>query len=299
MRHNHNHISNREKGIKLAFFLNVIFTIVEIIGGILTNSLALLSDALHDFGDSIVLIFSWFAEKKAKKPADKKRTFGYQRISLLASVFSAVILIGGSLFILSKAIPRLIKPEHVNAEGVILIAILGVIINGIGFYRLKKGLSQNEKVLSWHLLEDVLGWIVILIGGTVMKFWDNHIIDPIITILFTMFILWGVTKSLKGTFNIFLEGVPEHIDLDKIKNSILSIKGVLGVHDIHVWSLEGETDIFSAHIVVGNKHLKNPDKIKKAIRKILTRNHIEHSTLELESGQYCSGRECFFESIKQ
>ncbi len=289
-------IKDRVVNIRIAVFLNIIFTFIELIGGILTNSLAILSDALHDFGDSIVLIVALVMEKKAKKPADNKRTFGYQRLSLLASLFSAVVLITGSLFILSKAIPRLINPEHVNAGGMIIIAIIGVILNGMGFLRLKKGESQNEKTLSWHLLEDVLGWIVILIGGIIIKFWDNHIIDPIITVGFTSFILWGTIKNVRETFNIFLEGVPKHVDLDKLKKSVLSIKGIKRIHDLHIWSMEGETTILTAHIVVEEKYLKNPDKLRKIVKENLAHHHIKHSTIEIESEKYCSGKECYFNS---
>ncbi len=289
--HQHNH-NNREKNIKTAVFLNVFFTIIEIVGGLWTNSLAILSDALHDFGDSIALIVSLVAEKKAKKPADTKRTYGYQRLSLFSAIFAGVVLLAGSLFILSEAIPRLLNPEHTNAPGMIGLAILGIVINGLGVWRLKRGQSQNEKVLSWHLLEDVLGWVVILIGGIIILFWDNHIIDPIMTVGFTAFVLWGVARNIKGTFNIFMQGVPEHIDIEALKHSLQKIKGVMGIHDIHVWSLEGETDIFTGHVVVEKQVLENPDNTKKKIKQELANHHIEHSTIELESEEFCSGIEC-------
>lgn len=282
----------REQNIKTAVFLNVAFTAIEVAGGIWTNSLAILSDALHDFGDSIALIASWFAERKAKKPPDKKRTFGYQRLSLFSALFVAIVLVAGSLFILSKAIPRLFAPEHTNAPGMIGLALLGVVVNGIGVWRLKKGQSQSEKVLSWHLLEDVLGWLVILIGGIIIQFWDSHIIDPIMTIGFTAFIFWGVSKNLKSTFNIFMQGVPAHIDIEGVRQALNGIKGVKGVHDIHIWSLEGETDIFTGHIVVAERYLRHPNAIRKKIKDMLAKHHIEHSTIEIESEQFCSGIEC-------
>ncbi len=289
-------MGHRAKNVGFAALLNIFFTIIEIVGGILTNSLALLADALHDLGDSIVLIVAWFAEKKSDKPADLKRTFGYRRLSLLSSLFAAIVLIAGSLFILSKTIPRLISPEHVDASGMIIVAIIGIIVNSIGFIKLKKGLSQNEKILSWHLLEDMLGWIVLLTGSILIKFSDNHIIDPIMTIGFTVFVLWGVTKNIRETFNLLLEGVPQHINIEKIKKSVRTIKGVIGIHDVHVWSLEGETGILTAHVIVEDKYLKNPDKIRKSIKNNLAKHNIEHSTLELESEKYCSGKECSFET---
>ncbi len=293
MAHNHNHKHNNgEKNIRIAVFLNVTFTIIEIIGGLWTNSLAILSDALHDLGDSIVLISSWVLERKSTAPADKKRTFGYRRLSLVSALLAAAVLVGGSLFILSQAIHRLISPEHVYAPGMIGLAIVGLIFNGIGFYRLKKGSSMNERVLSWHLLDDVLGWGVILIGAIIIQFWDNHIIDPLMTIGFIAFTLWGVSKNIRETFNIFLQGVPAHINVESIKRDLLSITGVKGVHDIHVWSMEGETDIFTGHIVVDQSLLEDSSSTKKKIMEVLQHHHIEHSTVELETKDSCSGTEC-------
>lgn len=288
-------MGDRENNVGFAALLNILFTIIELIGGFLTNSLALMADALHDFGDSFVLIVAWLAEKQAKKPANNRMTFGYRRLSLLSAIFSMIVLIAGSLFIMSQAIPRLINPQPVDAEGIILIAIIGVTINGLGYFRLKKGMSQNEKILSWHLLEDILGWIVLLIGALIIRFWDKPVIDPLMTIGFMFFVLWGVSKNAKETFNLFLEGVPENINIDEVKGTILSVEGVKKVHDIHIWSLEGETDILTAHVVVEDEYLQSPDKIKQSIKNKLEKHHIEHSTLELESEGFCSETECIFE----
>jgi cobalt-zinc-cadmium efflux system protein len=285
-------MGDREKNVGFAAALNILFTVIELIGGLLTNSLALLADALHDFVDSSALIIAWLAEKKAKQPATSKMTFGYRRLSLLSAAFTAIVLIAGSLFVLYQAIPRLINPEPVNVGGVILIAIIGVTINGLGYFRLKKGMSQNEKILSWHLMEDILGWIVLLTGSIIMKFWNKPVIDPIMTLGFTIFVLWGASKNAKETFNLLLEGVPKYIDIDKVKESILSVEGVRRVHDIHIWSLEGETDILTAHVVVENKYLQKPENIKQSIRSILKKRHIEHSTLELEGEGVCSETVC-------
>ncbi len=291
-------MGDREKNVGLAAALNILFTVIELIGGFLTNSLALIADALHDFADSFALIIAWYAEKKAKKPATSKMTFGYRRLSLLSATFTIIVLVTGSLFVLTQAIPRLISPEPVNAEGMVLIAVIGVTINGLGYFRLKKGMSQSEKVLSWHLLEDILGWVVLLTGSIIMRFWNKPVIDPIMTIGFTVFVLWGVSKNAKEVLNLLLEGVPEYIDIDEIKKSILSVEGVKMVHDLHVWSLEGETDILTAHVVVEDKYLQTPDKMRQAIKIKLEGHHIEHSTLELESEGLCSGKECIFESKK-
>jgi len=284
-------MTDREGKIRFATILNILFALLQTIVGLLTNSLALLSNGLHDAGDSVALVIAWFMERKAKMPADKSRTFGYQRLSLFSSVFAAVALLVASFFILAKTIPRLIKPEHVDASGMVLMAVFGLVINGVGYLKLR-GKSQNEKMLSWHLLDDVLAWIVILIGGILIKFWDNHIIDPILTLGITAFVIFGVIRNLKGTLNILLEGVPEHINIEKLKESIFGIKGVKNVHDIHVWSLDGEMSLLTAHVVVDEKLLKSPDGIRKKIKGILRPFNIEHSTLEIESEEFCLGMDC-------
>jgi len=283
----------REKRVRLAAFLNIAFTILEIVGGFWTNSLTILSDALHDFGDSTALIVSWVFERRAKKSPDAKFTFGYQRLSLFSAIFSASILIGGSIAIILQAIPRFYNPEPVNAFGMLGIAIVGITFNGVGFFLLKRGESLNEKVLSWHLLEDVLGWVAILIGGMIIYFWKFYLVDPIMTVALTIFILYNVIKNIREAINILLQGVPEHINLESVKQDINAIKGVLGIHDIHIWSLEGETDVFTAHIVLDDEILKmKPEQIKQTIKEKLLDHHIEHSTIELESKYKCIGTVC-------
>jgi cobalt-zinc-cadmium efflux system protein len=283
----------REERVRFAAFLNVAFTIIEIVGGFWTNSLAILSDALHDFGDSIALIVSWLFERGAKKSPDTKYTFGYQRLSLFSALFAASILIGGSIVIIIQAIPRLFNPELVNAFGMVSFAVVGIIFNGVGFFLLKRGESLNEKVLSWHLLEDVLGWVGIFIGGIIIYFWKFYLIDPIITVALTAFILYNVIKNLREAINILLEGVPKHINLEAVKQDIKAIKGVLGVHDVHIWSLEGETDVFTAHVVLDDETLKEqPEQTRQTIKETLLKHHIEHSTIELESQYRCVGVVC-------
>jgi cobalt-zinc-cadmium efflux system protein len=283
----------REERVRLAAFLNFGFTIVELVGGFWTNSLAILSDALHDFGDSIALLVSWLFERGAKKSPDARYTFGYQRLSLFSALFSAFILIGGSIVIILQAIPRFFNPEPVNAFGMVGIAFVGIAFNGAGFFLLKKGESLNEKVLSWHLLEDVLGWFGILVGGVIIYFWKFYLVDPIMTVALTAFILYNVTKNLREAINILLQGVPKHINLEAVKQDIKAIKGVIGMHDIHIWSLEGETDVFTAHVVLDDETLKKqPEQTKQTIKETLKNHHIEHSTIELESQYQCAGMVC-------
>lgn len=283
----------REERVRFAAFLNFSFTIVEIVGGLWTNSLAILSDALHDFGDSIALLVSWLFERGAKKSPDARYTFGYQRLSLFSALFSAAVLIGGSIVIIFLAIPRFFNPEPVNAFGMLGIAVFGIAFNGAGFFLLKRGESLNEKVLSWHLLEDVLGWVGVLAGGIIIHFWNFYVVDPIITVGLTTFILFNVAKNLKETISILLQGVPKHITLEAVKKDITAIEGVIDIHDIHIWSLEGETDVFTAHVVVDDDTLeKRPQQTKQTVKDTLLKHHIEHSTIELEAKGQCAGVVC-------
>jgi cobalt-zinc-cadmium efflux system protein len=237
-KHHHQHQHSDVKNIKVAFFLNVTFTIVEIIGGFFTNSIAILSDAVHDLGDSLSLGMAWYFQKKAKKGSDKLFSYGYKRFSLLGAIINSIVLIVGSIFILTEAIPRLFHPEQAEVKGMFLLAILGLIVNGAAVLRLKKGHSINEKVVSLHLLEDVLGWAAILVGSIVMFFFDLPIIDPIMSVFIAIFVLNNVYKNIKQTLHIILQGIPEKLDISLITNHIEQLEGVENVHDLHVWSVE-------------------------------------------------------------
>lgn len=288
--HSHQHSkSTKSKNILFAGLLNIAFTIIEIIGGLLTNSVAILSDALHDLGDSIALITSYFAEKQAEnRPADAKRTFGYARLSLFSAVFNAAVLIVGSVFILWEAVQRLTAPEAVHATGMIAIAIFGVVVNTVAYLRLRKGLSANEHVLSWHLLEDVIGWIAVLVGAIIIYFTDYFLIDPILTVGYTLFILWGVGRSLLETGNLLMQGVPTNVDINAIQTLLVTIPGVVSVHDIHVWSLDGINNVFTGHIVV-SKETAEWENVKQQIHAKLHTVSITHATLELETEDNCTG----------
>lgn len=287
MSHNHNHSHDGgAKNIKTALFLNLSFTIIEIIGGLFTNSLAILSDALHDFGDSIVLIVSYLSTKLAKKKPTAKHTFGFKRASLFAALLAGVVLLGGSIFIIVNAFSRLFEPQEVHSIGMIALAIVGVLVNGFAMLKTRKGKSQNEKIVSWHMMEDVLNWVAVLIGGIVIQITGWHIIDPILTIGFAAFIIVGTCKNLIGTFKIFMESVPEDISVDEVKEAILKIKGVADIHDIHIWSLDGETNVMTAHIVT-TKKVGNAAKIREEIKQILKKLHIIHTTLEFEQSGEC------------
>jgi cobalt-zinc-cadmium efflux system protein len=293
MSHDHHSHSISSK-ISVAVVLNVVFTVIEFFGGLYTNSLAILSDSLHDFGDSLVLILACFADKNSQKKPDFKKTFGYQRLSLFSAIITSVVLVVGSVFILINALPRLLHPQLVNSPVMIIIAIIGVVCNGLGALNLtdKTNHNRNRISLTWHLLEDVLGWVAVLIGSIIIRLFNLPIIDPIMTIAYTIFILFNVVKNLRENLNILMEGVPENIDYDQIRQTVLKLPHILDVHDVHLWSLDGDTNIFTGHIVVDNLSSENIKSVKKSVKSELKKLDISHSTLEIEDKDTCSGIDC-------
>jgi len=274
---------NSTRNIKVAFFLNLGFTIFEIIGGFWTNSVAILSDAIHDLADSISLGLSWYLDKKSKQKGNRKFSFGYQRFSLLGALINGIVLVVGSLFILSEAIPRLIEPELPNAPGMLVFAIVGILVNGAAVLRLRGGKTLNERVVSWHLLEDVLGWIAVLITSIVLLFWDIPILDPILSIVILVYVLFNVVKNYRETLLVFLQGVPSEIDLNTIKNRIKGLDKIVSIHHTHLWSLDGEKHVLTIHIVVGEiSSIKEIIEIKRKLKELLRKVPIEHATIEIE-----------------
>jgi cobalt-zinc-cadmium efflux system protein len=249
---NHSHLPAQDstRAIRIAFLLNLAFTIIEIIGGYWTNSLAILADALHDLGDSATLGLSWQLERYSRRRKDAHFSYGYRRFSLLAALFSTVILIAGSLLVLSEAIPRLLNPEHSNASGMLLFALLGIAVNGLAAFRLRQSRSMNARVVAWHLIEDVLGWVAVLIVSVALLVADIHFLDPLLSILITLYVLYNVVNNLRKTLTLFLQGVPEGLDLYELEKRLLAIPKVHSAHHIHVWSLDGENHVLTAHVVV-------------------------------------------------
>ncbi len=282
MGHDHDHHS-AGKNLKFAFFLNAGFTIFELIGGFYVNSVAIVSDAVHDLGDTLSLGTSWYLQKKSKQKRDNKFSFGYKRFSLLGALINSLVLLGGSVFVITEAVGRLLEPEHSDAKGMMVFAIIGVAVNGFAAYKLSKGTSMNEKVVSWHLLEDVLGWVAVLIVAIVLQFKDIHYLDPALSLLITSFILWNVFKRLKETLFIFLQGVPKEIDLSEIETKLNQIPNIASLHHMHVWSLEGTDHVFTTHIKLKNiNRFQQLLEVKKQVKNVLQEYHFDHYTIETE-----------------
>lgn len=283
------HSHTKTSSLALAFALNLGFTVIEAIGGILTNSMAILSDALHDAGDCISLGISWYLQKLSKQEANQDYSYGYRRYSVLGAAITGVVLVVGMLIVLSRAIPRLVSPEPVDSDGMLALAILGITVNGWAAYRAGKGTSLNEGIVSWHLIEDVLGWVAVLFGSFAIKIWNIPIIDPILSIVISLFILANAVRQLSKVFGVFLQRVPEGFNSEQFRSRLLTLDRVRSTHHVHSWSLDGEEHVLTAHIVVEPAtSIVEINDLKEAIRN-LAGPHFAHLTIEVEhEGASCS-----------
>ncbi len=288
--HHHHHERNTEKNILTVFFLNLFFVVIEIIGGIITNSVAILSDAVHDIGDCLSLAVSWVLQKKSSQARDHKYSYGYKRYSLLGSIFLSGILCVSSIFVLIKAGQRLFYPEEVNARGMFLLAILGIIVNGVAALRVKGSHSLNERAVYLHIMEDVLGWIAVLIAGIAMHFWNIPILDPLLSILISLWVLYNVFRNTCDTMRVLLQAIPEGVPVDQLKQRILGLPEVRSIHDLHIWSLDGESHVMTLH-VVGTPNC-DLQAIRNAINTISKEYKIMHTTVEFEGEEYECGMNC-------
>lgn len=289
--HSHHHqladagqSQHERRNIATAFWLNFSFTLIELVGGWLTNSVAILADAVHDLGDSLAIGFAWLAAVVASKGATHAYSYGYRRWSLLSALVSGLVLLLGSIWVLVLAVPRLLEPVQPHAPGMIALAVLGVLVNGAAVFKLKTGKTQNEQVLSWHLLEDVLGWAVVLLGSILIYFTGWAILDPLLSIGFTLFILLNVWRSLKKTIQLFLQVAPDLTLRDQIEQALLALPFVSGQHHLHLWSLDGEQHVLTVHLTL--KEDSNSQQLmafKQQIHQALVPFALKHTTVELES----------------
>lgn len=282
MSHQHDHGAGG-RSLRTAFFLNLGFTLLEVIVGLWTNSVAILSDSVHDLGDSMTLGLSWYLEGVAERGEDRRYSYGYRRFSLLGALVSTVVLIGGSMFVLTEAIPRLMAPEQTNAAGMAIFALVGIAVNGAAVLRVRDSQTMNARVVTWHLLEDVLGWLAVLIVGVVLLFWDLPILDPILSILITSYVLFNVIRNLRRTASLFLQAVPEGVELATFEDQVQQLQHVHSTHHTHVWSLDGQHHVLTAHVVVNDEC--TPQDIldlKCELRDMTAEMSLEHTTFEIE-----------------
>ena len=277
------------RNILIAFILNLGFAIFEIFGGIMTNSVAILSDAIHDFGDALSIGLSYFLEKKSKKPPTSLYTYGYLRYSVLGALITTLILLVGSIFVVTRAIERLTHPEIIDYNGMFVFAVIGVFVNLVAAFVTREGDSLNQKAVNLHMLEDVLGWIIVLIGSVLIKITDFVYIDSVMSIGVALFIIWHSVENLMSVMNLFLAKVPKDIDVHELEHHICEIPNVVGVHHFHIWSMDGINHCATLHVVVNGYS----DNIKKYVREELLEHGIIHSTIEIElETEDCGEKNC-------
>jgi len=283
-----------EKNILFAFLLNFAFSVFEFVGGIFTGSVAILSDSVHDMGDAVSIGIAFFLEKKSKKQPDERYTYGYAGYSVIGSVITTLILLAGSVAVIYSAVERIITPTPIDYNGMMVFAIVGVCVNLGAAFLTRRGDSLNQKAVNLHMLEGVLGWIVVLIGAVVMKFTDFYLIDPLMSIGVSLFILLHAIRYLKDAFSLFLERTPQGIEICELREHLCAIEGILDVHHIHVWSIDGTRSYATMHIVSRS----DPHETKERVREELKEHGIAHATLEIESeGEACHEKCCHTEAV--
>ena len=278
-----------EKNILIAFVLNLAFAILEFLGGIFTGSVAILSDAIHDLGDAVSIGLSCFLEKKSRKQPDEVYTYGYARYSVLGGAITTFILLAGSVAVIFHALLRIMEPKPINYDGMLLFAVVGVAVNFFAAWVTREGHSINQKAVNLHMLEDVLGWLAVLVGAVVMRFTGWALIDPLMSIGVALFILSHCLKNLKQIMDLFLMKVPQDLQIHEVQKQIIALGDVVDVHHIHIWSMDGENHYATMHVVT----IGDPHRIKDEIRMVLRKHHIGHVTLELEApGEHCEDKVC-------
>lgn len=276
-----------ERSILIAFILNLLFSIFEFIGGVVTGSVAIVSDAVHDAGDAASIGVSYFLEKKSRQRPDDRYTYGYVRYSIMGGLITTLILLVSSVVMIYNAVGRMFSPAEINYNGMIVFAVVGVCVNSCAAFFTREGDSVNQKAVNLHMFEDVLGWITVLIGAVVMRFTDTVLIDPLMSIGVSVFIFINAVKNLKEIVNLFLVKTPDNLAVETLKQQLEGIDGVREVYHIHLWSIDGVHHCATLHMVV------QPDaqSIKESVRALLQEHGVIHVTIEIDS-ESCERKDC-------
>jgi len=287
--HAHSHISDlanqTTKRLALSLGLTAAFVVVEVSAGIFGNSLALLTDAAHNFTDVIALGLSWYALKIAAKPAHAGKTFGYHRVGILVALINSTTLILIALGIFYEAWKRFLAPPEVDSTLLIGVGALAFLINVVTAWLVKDGSEHDLNLRSafLHLMGDVMSTLGAVIAGVIIAFTNWNWLDPLVSVLIGFFILWNAWGILRQSVHILLESAPESIDMDSMIQSMLKVEGVRGVHDLHVWSLNESLRALSAHIIIDDISVSEGAAIQRRLNEVLTREYnIQHATLQLE-----------------
>ncbi len=281
--HSHGHVHEAgAKALGLAFFINLAFTLVEVVGGWWTGSIAVLTDAFHDAGDCLVLGTAWYLQRVAMRGRDAHYSYGYGRYSMLGGWLTSVVLIAGAIGMLVISVPRLWAPSTPNTVGMIGIAVFGLAMNGFAAWKLHGGGTLNERGAYLHLLEDVLGWAAVLLGGIIIHYTDWAIVDPLLSVAISCFILYNAVGTLRQGTGILMQEIPAQLDMQAVRSTLMAIPHVTDLHDQHTWTLDGSFIIHTVHLVVADVDLKAVLEAKAAARNALQQMGIHHATIELE-----------------
>ncbi len=277
--HSHSHHHHSEQNILLAFILNAVFTVVEIIGGIISGSTAILSDAIHDLSDTLALATSFVLQKMSKKRATPKFSFGFKRLTVLGALLNVIVLTAGSVFIISEVITHLQHPNAVNPEIMMVLAIFGIVVNGISCLKMKGSNKLLDKTVMLHLFEDLIGWVAVLVTSVIISITSLYILDPILSILIVGIILKNLYRSAKTIIEIIMNGTTDLKLAKRIKLMLLGTEGIIKIEDFHMWSEDG--DYITVIAVLQTKSDKY-NQILIEIKKELRKENITHSVIELK-----------------
>ncbi|MFB3776845.1 MAG: cation diffusion facilitator family transporter [Bryobacteraceae bacterium] len=283
--HAHAHGLPSVRVLKWSLAATVLFVVVELLAGVQARSLALISDAGHNFTDALALLLAWFGLYLQSKPADDVKTYGYHRAGVLAAFVNALALVGLSLYIFYESYHRLVAPQPVDEATMFVVAGLGLILNAAIMWAMRRDQRHdlNIRTAYLHMLGDALGSVGILVGAGMIRFTGWELVDPVLSILIGGLIIWTAWDVIREALNILLEGLPRGMDLRSVIASMRQVEGVLDVHDLHIWSLGSRTHALSCHVLIADLPPSESDSILKRINAMLSsRYQIEHTTIQFE-----------------
>lgn len=277
----HTHFDS-QRNLLIAFVMNLFLAAIEFAGGLWVGSMAVLSNAIHDAGDAMSLGLGYFLQRRSERGPSEQFSYGMRRLSLLSAFISGLVICGGAIIIIMESVERFSHPSEVNAGGMLVLAIGGIVINGFAAWKLGHGHSHNEKMMSWHLIEDVMGWAAVLIGAACIHFFQIKWMDAALGVAISLFVSFNVLRQLVKTSALFLQGNPDPLKLREFREAISNLPEVIGLHDLHFWSLDGEHHVLSMHVVT-SLPLTQSFVLKNQIREQSYRLGEVHLTIEVES----------------
>ena len=264
----------------VAFFLNLSYAIVEFIAGGIFGSSAVLADSVHDLGDAIAIGISAFLETISNREEDRQYTLGYKRFSLLGALVTAIILMTGSVLVILENVTKILNPQPVNDEGILWLGIIAVSINVLASLVVGKGKTKNESILSLHFLEDTLGWLVVILMAIILRFTDWYILDPLLSLVISFFILSKALPRFWRTLKIFLDAVPEGVDIQKIKTDLAELDHVASINQLNLWTMDGLEKNAIVHVCL--KEMEHMETCKESIRIFLKDCGFQNITIEVD-----------------